>query len=196
MDKYDKYYYERYAELTLYSIFPEWTSHFTRSDRPDLQNEIDGIGIEVTSSTPSCIREAEVFGSRRLGKEVSIKDERRFSGKFYLSSGRTAYACSPTKGLVDTDRSAEIIAAITHKCSIWKDYRVFSKRGIYVFTGTSLIDYEMIDKIEKSESFAFFHMVFINAYDRLYYYENGWKIKQFIDDELTEFKGQSIEKDD
>jgi len=70
MNKFDTNYYERYAELTLYSFFPEWKSHFTRSDRPDLQNEIDDVGIEVTSSTPCRIREVASFGARLLGETV------------------------------------------------------------------------------------------------------------------------------
>ena len=196
MNKYDKHYFERYAELTLYSVFPEWNSHFTISDRPDLQNEIDNIGIEVTSSTPSRIREVSAFGAKLLGEKVSIKDEKKFRGQLYLSSGKVAYAYSPTKGLVDADRSPEIISAIAHKRDIWKDYSDFRRRGIYIFTGTSLIDDEMLDKIEKHESFSFFHMVFVNAIDKIYYYENGWKTKEFTDEELSEFKKQAIGKDE
>lgn len=194
MNKYDKHYFERYAELTLYGIFPEWNSHFTRSDRPDLQNEIDDIGIEVTSSTPTRIREVAAFGAKLLGGKVSIKDEEKFRGELYLTPERIAYAYSPTKGLVDADRCPEIVAAIAQKRSIWKDYKDFCTRGIYIFTGTSLIDDKMLRKIEKSGAFPFFHMVFINAIDRIYYKDNGnWKMKEFTDEELSEFKKQALE---
>lgn len=39
-------------------------------------------------------------------------------------------------------------------------------------------------------------MVFINAIDKLYYYENGWKKKEFTDEELSEFKRKATEKDE
>ena len=195
MNKYDKHYFERYAELTLYSVFSEWKSHFSKEkrDKPDLQNEIDDIGIEVTSSTPSYIREVEAFGAKLLGGKISIKDEVKFRGQLFLSSERVAYAYSPTKGLVDTDRSSEIIDAIAHKRSIWKGYKEYRKRGIYIFTGTSLIEDDMLDKIEKHESFSFFHMVFVNAIDRIYYFENSWQTKEFSDEEMAKFKSGALE---
>lgn len=188
MNKFDKHYYERYAELTLYNAFPEWESHFTRRDRPDLQNEIDDIGVEVTSSTPSTIRENLAYGARLLGGKVSNKDEEQYRGKLFLTSERVAYAFSPTKGLVDADVSPQIISAISHKCSLWKEYKEFGRRGLYIFSGTSLIDEEMLERIETSESFSFFQMIFINAIDRIYYYVDGWKQKEFTDEELAEFK--------
>ena len=69
MEKYDNKYYERYAKLTIDNAFPEWELHFNNTDRPDLQNVIDGIGIEVTSSTPLRIRQADSYGTEHLGKK-------------------------------------------------------------------------------------------------------------------------------
>ena len=193
MSKFDKHYYERYAELTLYNVFPEWESHFTRSDRPDLQNEIDDIGIEVTSSTPSTIRERQSYGAKILGKKVSRTEEERYRGELFLTPERVVYAFSPTKGLTDADVSPQIISAITHKKSIWKDYKEYGKRGLYIFSGTSLIDEELLKKIEESEPFSFFQLVFINAIDRIYYFVEGWKEKEFTNEELTGFKKQAQE---
>lgn len=188
MNKYDKHYFERYALMTLYSVFPEWDTHFTRSEQPDLQNEIDDIGIEVTSSTPSHIREAEAFGQKILGKTVSTIDEKRFWGDLFLTPDRVAYAYSPTKGLIDSDKSPEIISAIKNKRDIWEGYKEYNVRGVYVFTGTSIIDEEMLEKVVKSEAFSFFQLVFINAMDKMYYYHNGWKKREFTDEELSDFK--------
>ena len=193
VNKFDKHYYERYAELTLYNVFPEWKSHFSRSDRPDLQNVIDNIGIEVTSSTPSIIRENLSYGAKLLGGKVSKKEEERYRGELFLTSERDVYAFSPTRGLIDADLSPEIISAISHKCSKWKGYKEYSKRGLYIFSGTSLFDKEMLKKIEESESFSFFQIVFINALDRLYYYDDGWKEKEFTDEELADFKKKALE---
>ncbi|MDO4834888.1 MAG: hypothetical protein Q4B07_00325 [Clostridia bacterium] len=192
MNKYDKHYFERYALLTLYSAFPEWEAHFTRRERPDLQNETDGVGIEVTSSTPSHIREVEAFGQKILGKTVSSEDEKRFWGDLFLTSERVVYAYSPTKGLVDSDKSPEIISAIVNKRDIWEGYKEFNVRGVYVFTGTSIIDEEMLEKVEKSEAFPFFQLVLVNAMDKLYYYQNGWRTKEFTDEELVEFKKKAL----
>lgn len=192
MNRYDKHYFERYALLTLYCTFPEWEDHFVRSERPDLQNEIDGVGIEVTSSTPSRIREVEAFGQKILGKTVSSADEKRFRGDLFLTPERVAFAYSPIKGLEDSDKSPEIIFTISHKRDIWEGYKEFNVRGVYIFTGTSIIDEEMLEKVEKSEAFSYFQLVFINAMDKMYYYQNGWKKKEFTDEELVELKKKAI----
>ena len=192
MNKYDKHYFERYALLTLYSAFPEWEAHFTRRERPDLQNETDGVGIEVTSSTPSRIREVEAFGQKILGKTVSSADEKRFRGDLFLTPERVAFAYSPIKGLEDSDKSPEIIFTISHKRDIWEGYKEFNVRGVYIFTGTSIIDEEMLEKVEKSEAFSYFQLVFINAMDKMYYYQYGWKKKEFTDEELVEFKKKAL----
>ena len=193
MNKYDKHYYERYAELTLYNVFPEWESHFTRSDRPDLQNEIDDIGVEVTSSTPSKIREIQSYGTKLLGGIVSSDEEKKFRGKLFLTPKKVAYAFSPTKGLLNVDISPQIISAISQKCSKWNGYKEYSRRGLYIFSGTSLVDEEMLEKVEKSEAFSFFQMVFINTIDRIYYYADGWKEKEFTEEELAGFKKHAQE---
>lgn len=192
MNKYDKHYFERYALLTLHCVFPEWKDHFVRSERPDLQNETDGIGIEVTSSTPAHIREVDSYGAKLLGKAVSETDEKRFRGDLFLTSERVAFAYSPIKGLEDSDKSPEIIFAISHKHDIWEGYKEFNVRGVYIFTGTSIIDEEMLEKVEKSEAFSYFQLVFINAMDKMYYYQNGWKKKEFTDEELVEFKKKAL----
>ncbi|MBR6040436.1 MAG: hypothetical protein IKP38_08155 [Clostridia bacterium] len=192
MDRYDKHYFERYALLTLYSVFPEWEAHFTRCERPDLQNETDSIGIEVTSSTPSYIREVDSYGQKLLGKEVSEKDEKRFRGDLFLTADRVAFAYSPIKGLEDSDKGPEIISSISHKRDIWEGYKEFDVRGVYVFTGTSIIDEEMLKKVEKSDAFSFFQLIFVNAMDKLYYYHNGWKKKEFTDEEMARFKKAAL----
>ena len=148
MTKHDTYYYERYAKLTLEKSFPEWKSHFSKVDRPDLQNESENIGIEVTSSTPSQIREADSYGMKLLGKKVADEEEKKFWGYLFLSPERVAMAYSATKGSVDSDISPQIIAAIAHKRDVWieKGYKDFQIRGVYIFTGTSIIDSEMLEK--------------------------------------------------
>ena len=193
MNIYNKHYFERYARLTLYSVFPEWKPHFSIIDRPDLQNELDDVGIEVTSSTPSHIREVASYGAKLLGEKITIENEEKFRGKLFLDSERVAYGYSPTKGLVDADKSPEIIAAISHKCDIWNGYKEFHLRGIYVFTGTSLIDDEMLKNIVKSEASSFFNLVIINAIDTLYYFLKGsWTRIEFSDEELADFKKKAL----
>ena len=196
MNKYNKYYYERYAKLTLENAFPKWKSHFLKVDRPDLQNETENIGIEVTSSTPAQIREAYSYGAKLLGRKVSSEEEEKFWGNLFLTPERVAFAYSATKGLVDSDISPQIISAIAHKRDVWieKGYKDFQIRGVYVFIGTSIIDEEMLEKVEKSEAFSFFQIAFINAMDRIYYYQDGWKQKAFSDEELAEFKKKALVK--
>lgn len=194
MNKFDKKYYERYAKLTLVNAFPVWGSHFSIEDRPDLQNEMDGIGIEVTSSTPSQIREVDSFGAKLLGKKVSVEEEKKFRGQLLLTPERVAWAYSPTRGLINTNRSPQVVAAISNKRTVWeqKGYKVFRIRGLYVFSGTLFFDDWMLEKVEKSEDFSFFQIVIINAMDRICYYQNGWKEKRFTEEELAEFNEKAL----
>ena len=129
-----------------------------------------------------------------LGKKVSREDEKRFRGQLFLTPERVAFAYSATKGLVNTDRSPQVISAITNKRNTWeqKGYKNFRVRGLYVFTGTVFFDDWMLEKIEKSEDFSFFQIVIINAMDRICYYQNGWKEKRFTDEELAEFKEKAL----
>ena len=193
MNKFNKHYFERYAELTLYSVFPEWNLHFFKSDRPDLQNELDDIGIEVTSSLPAQIWEVNAFGNKILGKRVSNEDKKSFAGELFLAPEGVAYAFSPTRGLMDINKCNQILDAISHKRNKWKKYKSFRIRGLYVFTGTSAIDNDILTKIEGSEAFSFFQLIFINAIDTIYYYKNGWKKKAFTNEELSLFKNTALE---
>ena len=129
-----------------------------------------------------------------LAKKVSIEEEERFWGEFFLTSDRVAYAYSATKGLINSDRSPQVISAIERKRNTWekKQYKDFRIRGLYIFIGTSAFDDWMLEKIEKSICFSFFQIIIINAMDRIYYYRDGWKKKEFTDEELVEFKEKAL----
>ena len=96
---------------------------------------------------------------------------------------------------MDSDRSPDIIASISHKRSVWieKQYKDFRVKGLYIFIGTGVFDDWMLEETEKADSFSFFQIVIINAMDRIYYYQDGWKKKEFTDEELAEFKKKALE---
>ena len=98
--KYDKKYYEEYAMLTLKYILPDYANNFVHLDKPDLQNEIDGIGIEVTKADHQYYFENINYGRRYLGKKPTAEEINKFRGEFFLNENGYVYAFSPTKGMI------------------------------------------------------------------------------------------------
>ena len=48
--KFDTCFFERYAMVSLAALMGEHYAHLVNRDRPDLQHEGNGIGIEVTGA--------------------------------------------------------------------------------------------------------------------------------------------------
>ena len=50
---FSKLYYERYAAITIADFFSLNIENFKNKEMPDIQNEVDSIGVEVTRSITS-----------------------------------------------------------------------------------------------------------------------------------------------
>ena len=68
--KFDTCFFERYAMASLASLLGEHYAHLVNRDRPDLQDEVLGIGIEVTRAIPENKHIANALVNEMAGKEV------------------------------------------------------------------------------------------------------------------------------
>ncbi len=92
--KFDTCFFERYAMVSLASLLGEHYSHLVNRDRPDLQDEVQGIGIEVTRAIHENKNVANALVNEMAGediKEVNDDDLRRITQSGYaygLGDGR------------------------------------------------------------------------------------------------------------
>lgn len=92
--KFDTCFFERYAMVSLASLLGEHYSHLVNRDRPDLQDEVQGIGIEVTRAIHENKNVANALVNEMAGEdiqEVNDDDLRRITQSGYaygLGDGR------------------------------------------------------------------------------------------------------------
>lgn len=84
--KFDTCFFERYAMVSLATLLGEHYAHLVNRDRPDLQDEQGGIGIEVTRAIAENKNVANALVNEMAGeavKEVNAADLRHISQSGY-----------------------------------------------------------------------------------------------------------------
>lgn len=147
--KFDTCFFERYAMYSLEALFGERYAHLVNADRPDLQDNEHGLGIEVTRAIPEYKNVANSLINDMAGRPVKEVNEDLLkiqeSGYSYglglnYSEGSNEYnywaLALPMKRILES--------------KMWKinngfygDYKEF---GLYVFTKYDLVADE-VDEI-------------------------------------------------
>ena len=84
--KFDTCFFERYAMVSLATLLGEHYAHLVNRDRPDLQDEIQSIGIEVTRAIRENKNVANALVNEMAGeavKEVNAEDLRHIKQSGY-----------------------------------------------------------------------------------------------------------------
>lgn len=84
--KFDTCFFERYAMISLATLLGEHYAHLVNRDRPDLQDEEQGIGIEVTRAIRESKNVANALVNEMAGediKEVNAEDLRHINQSGY-----------------------------------------------------------------------------------------------------------------
>ena len=84
--KFDTCFFERYAMISLATLLGEHYAHLVNRDRPDLQDEDQGIGIEVTRAIRESKNVANALVNEMAGediKEVNAEDLRHINQSGY-----------------------------------------------------------------------------------------------------------------
>lgn len=184
---YDKYYFEEYARLTLKFVFPYPQENFFCADKPDIQNKINEIGIEVTRTESKTIIEREKYGSRFMGKKPTEKEIKNFGGEFLFHENGTVHGFSPTMGMADPHVFEDISFALKAKKKKFGSYKKFKKMGLYCFNNWFDVNLD-INKIAPMDISPFDFLIIMSG-DTIHILENG-KYKCFIlsDNQLSNIK--------
>ena len=141
--KFDTCFFERYAMVSLATLLGEPYAHLVNRDRPDLQDEEQSIGIEVTRAIRENKNVANALVNEMAGeavKEVNADDLRHINQSGYAYGlgdgsiiGRNEYdywsLALPMKRILES--------------KLWKVnngfYGDFKEFGLYVFTKYDLV---------------------------------------------------------
>ena len=199
----DKKYYENYARISLIGLYNKNLLNAKLEDKPDIQDEISDIGIEVTRADLKNECMAASITNKFFGKNLSLdeleacikSDFKTFDGKIGEIEG--VNYISPSKGMIDyKSKLDKIIDAIANKTKKFKEnYTKFKENDLYIFTMDSCITLSDIKKIMKNEiiSRCPFDNIFINCIDRIYIC-NKREIKEIeiSSAQLKKFKKEAI----
>ena len=216
MTNYDKKYFEEYAKQSLAFFLNEKMDNFltTGTERPDLQNPSDSIGIEVTQAISEHEAMSNNLCNRFFGKGLSgddIKNEISKNPKYWnkfkgniTSIGKTA-AVSPTCGLVDfkehLNKISFCIEKNLKKINKANHYNIFKSNYLYIFSHNSLIDKDDIERLFpelktlQDYSPIKYDAYMINCINKIYIiYSNNFRISlhEYNDEDLRGFKSQSL----
>ena len=135
----DKKYYENYARISIIEIYNKNLINAKLKDKPDIQDEINNIGIEVTRSElkNECI--ATSITNKFFGKNLSLselelcikRDFKTFDGTIGEIDG--VNYISPSKGMIDYKvKIDKIVASIIKKKNL-KKIILNLRKMIYIF---------------------------------------------------------------
>ena len=174
--KFDTCFFERYAMYSLEALLGERYAHLVNTDRPDLQDEAGGLGIEVTRAITEDKNIANSLINEMAGRQVKEVNEDLLkiqeSGYSYgldlnYSVGSNEYnywaLALPMKRILES--------------KLWKInngfYGEFKEFGLYVFTKYDLVADEvneiigfMMD-VQERQKFRYNHL-FISQIDTFF----------------------------
>lgn len=176
--KFDTNFFERYARLTLIAKLGEDYANLFNADRPDLQTEDKGFGVEVTRAIDEDKSVAKELINEMAGKRIKASASKEHDA---LESVESGYAY----GLTDTwigEREYDywmlalpmrrIVASKVEKVAKGF-YGEFKKYGLYVFTiqNQTEVDIEALIhytiELQKHNKMHY-DVLFISQIDRLF----------------------------
>ena len=141
--KYDTIFFERYARASLISLVGEYFNGLKNSDRPDLQDKEQGIGIEVTRAIRENRNVANALINEMVGRKVMDVSENdwidmtKYGYGYGIHDsfiGKTEYeywaAALPLKRIIES--KVNKVAK-----GFYGDFPVY---GLYVFSKENLTD--------------------------------------------------------
>lgn len=189
---YDKNYYEEYARLTLEDIFPYDLANFSHADKPDIQNKIDSIGIEVTRAECSSLIQTSQYAKRFHGEKPSRKVIDRFHGEFFFNKKGIVIGHSPSKGFITPCTVEQIVFALKGKKKKCPSYEQFSKMGVYFFTSLFEINDQEIQEL-KALDISPYDFIIVNSGNLIYMIENHQIRQVNVSKKLAKFKSAAKE---
>lgn len=176
---YDKEFYEKYAKASLEFFYKDKLQNFTNSECPDLQNEKDDIGIEVTRGISEYIGKISRLENECMEKNLPLEQKfsraNRMFRKNFLGviheSGAFVIA-DPQNGEDSYElHIREIIEKIKIKSEKFnKLYKKYKMNCLYVFAEYPFKSRHIwvLADLMNAETLNIYDLYFINALDRIY----------------------------
>ncbi len=175
-----KEYYEAYAKISLIDIYNPRLNNakILGVESPDIQDDSNDIGIEVTRSSTNTECMADAIANNFFNRNLSLSSlKKEVSAKFKTFQGEIGQIdgvnyVSPSKGLTDTkielDNIKKSIKIKSRKFQ--KNYKKFQENDLYIFTGDSFIEkYDIEDIMKDKDVYANpFDTIFINCIDKIF----------------------------
>ena len=175
--KFDTCFFERYAMVSLATLLGEHYAHLVNRDRPDLQDETQSIGIEVTRA----IRENKNVANA-LVNEMAGEDAKEVNAEDLLHINQSGYAYGLGDGTLIGRNEYEfwsLALPLKRILEIKMDkvnngfYGDFNEFGLFVFTKEDL-DLDQIKQtiafMQEKQAFQnrFYSRVFISQIQTLF----------------------------
>lgn len=172
MNRYDKYYFERYALLSICYFLNLEINEFEHKDKPDLQSNVYDIGFEVVRAITTHDGLTESLANAYFGKGLSGEEivaainqgntKGKFKGSVFSINGTAVI--SDTKGLYDTTKHKDLaIEKINEKSALSRKYTRFGTNGLYCFEHTGMIDDHHYPEIVTACENSAFSIIIINC---------------------------------
>lgn len=157
--KYDTCFFERYAMYSLEALLGERYAHLINADRPDLQDEEQGIGIEVTRAIVEDKNVANSLINEMAGRQVKEVNEDLLK----IQESGYSYGLDLNYSVGSNEYNYWALALPMKRIlqsKLWKVnngfYGEYNEFGLYVFTQNDLVADEvneiigfMMDEQEK-----------------------------------------------
>ena len=167
--KFDTCFFERYAMVSLATLLGEHYAHLVNRDRPDLQDEEQGIGIEVTRA----IRENKNVANA-LVNEMAGEDVKEVNAEDLLHINQSGYAYGLGDGSIIGRNEYDfwsLALPLKRILEIKMDkvnngfYGDFNEFGLFVFTKEDLD----LEQIKQTVAFMMERQAYQNRfYSRLF----------------------------
>ena len=200
-----KEYYEAYAKISLVNVYKECLSEskIMNKESPDIQDEINNIGIEVTGSQTNEMCMANSIANKTFNNNYSLdelkneakKISKTFSGE--IGNIDDINYISPYKEMIDMEFVLNNIKkAIINKIELFYDhYKHFNENNLYIFTGDATININDIEIIMKDISKINnpFYIIFINCIDKIFVCQSN-SVKELLitNNQLKIFKKNAL----
>lgn len=196
VNKLSKKYFEKLAQLKTKFIFPEWG--FELGDRPDLQDEVHNVGIEVTiaQNTDDGIFSSEwnKYAGTGITSNDFITKLRKKCFQEQVIPNAEHMACIKVYNNINV-LIEKIISAIKIKTDKFSDYKKFKKNGLFIFCPEPLWEeqFSTLKQLIYEENYPFDFFI-ISMINKMILIENNeLKIYEINFDKIEQLQKESLD---
>ena len=188
-------YFNKLAQLKIQQIFPEWKLDLV--DKPDLQDETNNIGIEVTIAKDKVDGIFDSVWDEWAGKGITSNEFRdKFTNPYFkeqIIPDMEHPVCIKVSGNLDVIIT-KILGAIIKKTRKFSDYKKFKKNGLFVFCEPLWEEqFSTLKQLIHEGNYPFDFFIISMTNKMLLIENNELKIYDIDFDKIEELKKESLD---